>query len=116
MDNIVKKLQEANVGKVLENEPLAKHTTIKIGGPADIFIEPNSIESLKKTLEIIKEHGIKWRAIGRGSNLLVSDKGIEGAVIKLGNGINHLELKGTTLTVGAGYSVVSLAIQIAKKG
>ncbi|MFS0823701.1 UDP-N-acetylmuramate dehydrogenase [Bacillus sp. 1P02SD] len=116
MDNIVKELQEANVGKVLVNEPLSKHTTIKIGGPADVFIEPDSIESLKKTLEIIKKHGIKWRAIGRGSNLLVSDKGIEGAVIKIGNGLNHMELDGTTLTVGAGYSIVSLAVQIARKG
>ncbi|WP_449539925.1 UDP-N-acetylmuramate dehydrogenase [Ferdinandcohnia sp. Marseille-Q9671] len=116
MDKIVKELQEANVGKVLVNEPLSKHTTIKIGGPADIFIEPNSIDSIKKTIDIIKKHDIKWRAIGRGSNLLVSDKGIEGAVIKLGNGINHLEIDGTTITVGAGYSVVSLAVQIARKG
>ncbi|MDR4886588.1 UDP-N-acetylmuramate dehydrogenase [Fredinandcohnia sp. QZ13] len=116
MDNIVKELQEASVGKVLVNEPLSKHTTIKIGGPADLFIEPDSVESLKKTLEIIKKHGIKWRAIGRGSNLLVSDNGIEGAVIKMGNGLNHMELDGTTLTVGAGYSIVSLAVQIARKG
>ncbi|MFT4413471.1 UDP-N-acetylmuramate dehydrogenase [Fredinandcohnia humi] len=116
MDTIVKELQDAKVGKVIINEPLAKHTTIKIGGPADLFIEPNDIESLKKTIQIIKKHGIKWRAIGRGSNLLVSDKGIEGAVIKLGNGINHLEIENTKITVGAGYSVVSLAILIGKKG
>ncbi|MFS0861395.1 UDP-N-acetylmuramate dehydrogenase [Fredinandcohnia sp. 179-A 10B2 NHS] len=116
MDKIAKELMDANVGKVLVNEPLAKHTTIKIGGPADIFIEPNSVESVKKTIDIVKKHGIKWRAIGRGSNLLVSDKGIEGAVIKLGNGINHLDIEGNSITVGAGYSVVSLAVLIGKKG
>lgn len=116
MDKIVKELMDANVGKVLVNEPLAKHTTIKIGGPADIFIEPDSVESVKKTIDIVKKHGIKWRAIGRGSNLLVSDQGIEGAVIKLGNGINHLDIEGTSITVGAGYSVVSLAVLIGKRG
>ena len=59
---------------------------------------------------------MKWRAIGRGSNLLVSDKGIEGVVIKLGEELNHLEVNETSITVGAGYSLVSLAVTISKRG
>ena len=90
MEQLVKKLQEANIGKVYENEPLANHTTWKIGGPADVLIEPNSIDSLKKGMELIKDAGIHWRAIGRGSNLLVSDEGIEGVVIKRrGTGVSE---------------------------
>jgi UDP-N-acetylmuramate dehydrogenase len=116
MEKIALELQEAGVGKVSLNEPLAKHTTMKVGGPADLFIEPKDIESLKKTMEIIKKYALKWRAIGRGSNLLVSDKGIEGAVIKLGNGIDHLEINGTEITVGGGYSLVKLSTFISKKG
>ncbi len=116
MKTLFRELTEANIGKVLENEPLAKHTTIKIGGPADIFIEPNSTDSLCKAIEIIKQHGVKWTAIGRGSNLLVADKGIEGAVIKLGVGMDAFELNGETLTVGGGYSVIRLATIISKKG
>jgi UDP-N-acetylmuramate dehydrogenase len=116
MEAIVQELLSANVGKVLMNEPLANHTTMKIGGPTDIFIEPKDIEGIKTTIEIIKKHGIEWRAIGRGSNLLVSDKGIEGAVIKLGDGLDHLSIEGNTITVGAGFSVVRLATMISKKG
>ncbi|PLS06464.1 UDP-N-acetylmuramate dehydrogenase [Neobacillus cucumis] len=116
MDAIVKELQNLNIGKVKSNEPLLNHTTIKIGGPADIFIEPSSVDNLKKVMSVIEKYGIKWRAIGRGSNLLVSDKGIEGAVIKLGSGLDHLEINETEITVGGGYSLVSLATSISKKG
>jgi UDP-N-acetylmuramate dehydrogenase len=116
MDAIVAELQNLNIGKVKINEPLVNHTTIKIGGPADLFIEPSSVDNLKKAMTVIEKNGIKWRAIGRGSNLLVSDKGIEGAVIKLGSGLDHLEINETEITVGGGYSLVSLATSISKKG
>lgn len=116
MKAIFDELTEAKIGKVLENEPLAKHTTIKIGGPADIFIEPNSTDSLCKAMEIIKKHDAKWTVIGRGSNLLVADKGIEGVVIKLGVGMDNFELDEETLTVGGGYSVIRLATIISKQG
>lgn len=116
MKELASKLQEMNIGTVREQEPLSSHTTIKIGGPADLFIEPSSIENLAKVMEVIKEAGIKWTAIGRGSNLLVSDKGIEGAVIKLGAGLDHLDVNGTKITVGGGVSVVSLAMAMSRKG
>lgn len=116
MKEAVEKLRELQVGKVMENEPLANHTTMKIGGPADLFIEPSSIEHLEKTMEVIKESGLKWTVIGRGSNLLVSDMGIEGAVIKLGKGLDNLVINGTEITVGAGFSLVSLSVQISKNG
>lgn len=116
MIELCTKLKELNVGKVKENEPLANHTTLKIGGPADCFVEPSSIENLQKTMEVISDYQVNWRAIGRGSNLLVSDHGIEGVVIKLGTGINDLQLDGTQITVGGGYSLVALATQISRKG
>lgn len=116
MEQILMKLQEAEVGKVVQNEPLAKHTTIKIGGPAEIFVEPNSIEDLKKTMDIVIESGVPWRAIGRGSNLLVGDSGIKGVVIKLGKGLDHLEVDGDTITAGGGYSLIKLTTVISKQG
>lgn len=116
MDGIIKELQELNIGKVEEHVPLAKYTTIKIGGPADLLIEPSSIENLTKVLEIVKKHQLTWWAIGRGSNLLVSDHGIEGAVIKLGTGLDQLEVNGDQIKVGAGYSLISLATAISRKG
>ncbi|WP_409292124.1 UDP-N-acetylmuramate dehydrogenase [Peribacillus sp. SCS-37] len=116
MKEIVRELNELEVGKVAENEPLASHTTMKIGGPAELFIEPSSVENLEKTMQVIKKHNIKWRAIGRGSNLLVLDEGIEGAVIKLSSGLSDLEINGTEIKVGGGYSLVSLATQMSRKG
>lgn len=116
MDAIVSELQNLNIGKVKENEPLRNHTTIKIGGPADLFIEPSSVDNLKSVMEVIGRHQTHWRAIGRGSNLLVSDKGIEGAVIKLGAGLDQLEIDDTEIIVGGGHSLVSLSTIISKKG
>ncbi|MBA2874082.1 UDP-N-acetylmuramate dehydrogenase [Thermaerobacillus caldiproteolyticus] len=116
MKPLVAELLEANIGKVKEQEPLANHTTMKVGGPADIFVEPDSIESLKKAMEIIQKHQVSWRAIGRGSNLLVSDEGIEGVVIKLGEGLDELKVEGEEVTVGGGYSLIRLATVISKQG
>ncbi|MDP4163935.1 MAG: UDP-N-acetylmuramate dehydrogenase [Bacillota bacterium] len=116
MDGLIKEITELNIGKVRENEPLSQHTTIKIGGPADLFIEPSSIENLKKLMEIIRKSKLKWRAIGRGSNLLVSDRGIEGAVIKLGQGIDQIQINGTEVRAGGGQSLISLATNISKQG
>jgi UDP-N-acetylmuramate dehydrogenase len=116
LNELMNELTEWNVGVIKKHELLANHTTIKIGGPADLFVEPSSIASLEKTLELIHKYKVRWRAIGRGSNLLVSDNGIEGVVIKLGNGLNQMKLDGTLLTVGAGFSLVGLAVQISRKG
>ncbi|MBB3867983.1 UDP-N-acetylmuramate dehydrogenase [Geobacillus sp. NFOSA3] len=116
MKAMVNELLSANVGKVKEMEPLSNHTTIKVGGPADVLIEPDSVENLKKTMAIIKKHEVPWRAIGRGSNLLVSDEGVEGVVIKIGEGLDELHVDGETVTVGGGYSLVRLATLMSKQG
>jgi UDP-N-acetylmuramate dehydrogenase len=116
MNKLASKLIEANVGKVLLGESLANHTTMKIGGPADILVEPSSVEGLEITIKYIKEFGVKWRAIGRGSNLLVSDQGIEGVVIKLGEGLDSLEVNGTEIIVGGGYPLIKLATVLSRKG
>ncbi|MGP4080329.1 UDP-N-acetylmuramate dehydrogenase [Pseudalkalibacillus sp. R45] len=116
MDNIIEQLEQAEVGKILRDEPLSKHTTIKIGGPADVFVEPDSVEALKKVIDIVKNNDVPWTTIGRGSNLLVSDEGIEGVVIKLGKGTDHLEENGEEILVGGGYSLVKLSTIMSRKG
>jgi UDP-N-acetylmuramate dehydrogenase len=116
MDGLFTEIQDLNIGKVKRNEGLSQHTTMKIGGPADIFIEPASLENIQKVMTFLKERQIPWRAIGRGSNLLVSDKGIEGVVIKLGSGLDHLTINDSKITVGGGHSLVSLSTLISKKG
>ncbi|MFC0237706.1 UDP-N-acetylmuramate dehydrogenase [Fictibacillus phosphorivorans] len=112
---LAEKLKSEDLGTVLVNEPLKNHTTLKIGGPADLFYVPKNIDCLKKALSYIKEANAPIRAIGRGSNLLVADGGIEGVVIKVGEGINHLEKNDNTIRVGGGYSLIPLATVMSRE-
>lgn len=116
MKHIIQALTKAKAGKVWLNEPLKKHTTWKIGGPADIMIQPKNKEELIKTMRIIFDKKVPYLVIGRGSNLLVRDGGIRGAVIKMGDGLDDLHIDDHFVTVGAGYSMIKLATVIAKKG
>ncbi|SDD63052.1 UDP-N-acetylmuramate dehydrogenase [Bacillus wiedmannii] len=116
MEQLVNELIEANVGRVLVNEALARYTTIKIGGPADILIVPKHVASIEKTLQLVKKYKTKWTVIGRGSNLLVSDLGIEGVVIRLGEGLDHLEVEKHRVRVGGGYPLIKLSTLLSRQG
>nr|WP_257143959.1 UDP-N-acetylmuramate dehydrogenase [Bacillus sp. AFS002410] len=111
------KLKEVlNDSSLLINEPLANHTTMKIGGPAEYLVIPKTVNEIKEIINLANEHGINVTVIGRGSNLLVSDQGIEGVVIKVSDCLDHIEVDGTKVIVGAGYSVIRLATQLSRKG
>ncbi|PFR38037.1 UDP-N-acetylmuramate dehydrogenase [Bacillus cereus] len=116
MEQLVNELIEADVGRVLVNEPLARYTTMKIGGPADILIVPKHVAGIEKTLQLVKQYKTKWTVIGRGSNLLVSDQGIEGVVIRLGEGLDHLEVEKHKVRVGSGYSLIKLSTLLSRQG
>lgn len=115
MKNIVKLLEEKSIGKVLENESLKKYNTYKIGGTAKLVVFPESIEKLVDLLHIIKDNNIKYKVIGKGSNLIFSSKEFDGIIIKLDN-LDKLEIDGTKIVVGAGYSLVKLSLETAKMG
>lgn len=95
--------------KVSFNEPMKKHTTFKIGGCADIFCEPKNADELKKLIDFFKSNSIPHTVIGNGSNLLVSDKGVRGAVIKIGSRMAEISVNGATITAGAGALLSKLA-------
>lgn len=83
MEEIYSKMLEfLSKEQIYLNEPMSKHTSFKIGGPADIFVKPKSIDELKNIIELAKENNIQTTVIGNGSNLLVKDGGIRGIVIK----------------------------------
>ncbi|MGI5173529.1 FAD-binding protein [Treponema sp. OMZ 840] len=88
-------------GKILFNEPMAAHTTFKIGGPADIFIEPADERSFIFVLSEAAAFAIPLFILGGGSNLVVSDKGIEGCVLSTAS-LNHISFDGSVLHCGAG--------------
>ncbi|MFJ8530627.1 UDP-N-acetylmuramate dehydrogenase [Bacillus sp. NPDC094106] len=116
MEQLANELIEEKVGKVFVNESLARYTTMKIGGPADILIMPSGAAGVEKILDLVTKHKIKWTAIGRGSNLLVSDKGIEGVVIRLGEGLDHLEVEEAIVRVGGGYPLIKLSTLLSRQG
>ncbi|HEU4962551.1 MAG TPA: UDP-N-acetylmuramate dehydrogenase [Bacilli bacterium] len=105
-----------DVGTVLFDEPLSKHTSWKIGGPADVFLLPTRLEHLVRIMEITKANGIPWYVIGKGSNLLVRDNGLRGVVIKLADNYADLSINGDTLTAQGGRSFVSAAKQAIRQG
>ena len=83
IESIMKEINNDTSSLCLMNEPLKKHTTYKIGGPADLMIFPKSKQDLIKVIEIINKNKLQLTILGSGSNVLVSDNGIRGAVISL---------------------------------
>ena len=95
--------------KYIKNEPMKNHTTFKIGGPADYFLNINSPEQLKKVISLAKQENIPFTLLGKGSNVLVSDKGIEGVVITL-SGMDSITVSGTEITAQAGANLASVCM------
>ena len=102
---------------VRRDEPLARRTTLRVGGPADLFIEPSSDNALASTLEIAHLRGIPVFLLGRGSNLLVRDGGIRGIVLSLSHPhFSRIELQGERITAGAGARLKSIAHEARRAG
>jgi UDP-N-acetylmuramate dehydrogenase len=117
--NIKEILENSKLNKenLYYNEPMAKHTSFKIGGPADVFIKVDNIEELKETLDLSKKNQIPLTIIGNGSNLLVTDKGIRGITAKLN--LKDIEIKNENnkqiIKVDAGVPVGLLAQKLLKE-
>ncbi|GAA0733824.1 UDP-N-acetylmuramate dehydrogenase [Clostridium oceanicum] len=101
---------ESIVGKsnIFIDEPMKKHISFKVGGPADLLVIPTEIDQVKKCISICKENCIPYYIIGNGSNLLVRDGGIRGAVIKLCK-LNSITVEGDSITVGGGASLTNVS-------
>ncbi|MBQ8857658.1 MAG: UDP-N-acetylmuramate dehydrogenase [Lachnospiraceae bacterium] len=102
--------------KVLVNEPMASHTTFRIGGPADYFVMPETIEELAAVLKLCKEEAVPYFILGNGSNLLVGDKGFRGVVIQLYKNFDGIQIEGTKVTAKAGAMLIRVAKEAGKAG
>lgn len=98
------------------HEPMKKHTTFRIGGPADYYLCPHSTEEMQKILQICKENNIEFFILGNGSNLLVSDKGYRGAVIQLWKNFSDIIAEEKTITVKAGALLSKVAAEALEEG
>ena len=103
-------------GKLLENEPLSRYTTWRIGGPARYLALPADSEDVVRALELAQDRGLPWVVLGLGSNVLVKDGGFPGVVIRMGKGLDRFEMKGATAIVGAGMPTPILARRTAEAG
>ena len=90
---------------LLAQEPMAKHTSFRIGGPADVLAQPADEAELAALLKRAGEHAVPVTLVGNGSNLLVRDKGIRGLVIKLSNIFSSITVDGNVITFGSGISL-----------
>ena len=95
--------------KVRISEPMNRHTTFRIGGPADYFLLPSTAEEVKKILEICKKKELPYFILGNGSNLLVSDEGYRGVIIQLYRNYGGITVEGTNIRAGAGALLSQIA-------
>ena len=106
-------IKKLKVGKVIENIDLKKYTTYKAGGIGRVLVIPKDIESLQKLFNYINKNNIKYKMLGLGSNLIFGDDIYEGILIKLDE-FNDVNISGTTIRVGAGYSLIKLSLLAAR--
>ena len=102
IETVMNEINNETASLCLMNESLKKHTTYGIGGPADLMIFPKSKQDLIKVIEIINENKIQLTILGSGSNVLVSDNGIRGAVISLKNSLKQVEVDDNILYAECG--------------
>lgn len=115
MENIYNELiKYINKEQVLQNELMSKHTSFKIGGPADIFITVNNLKELKHVLQVATYRNIPVTYIGNGSNILVRDNGIRGITIKIN--FKDIEINGEEINVCAGTPLPVLAKKAYENG
>lgn len=99
---------------ILENEPMSKHTTFRIGGNADMFVSPQ-VSQVASIIALAKEYDVPVTIIGNGSNLLVGDKGIRGLVLSFGKEAEEIQVDGNCITVSAGTILAKVAAEAAKR-
>lgn len=103
-------------GRVKINEPMSVHTTFRVGGQADYFIEPASIEEIIRVLDVTLQSGLPLTLLGNGSNVVVADRGIRGVVLFVGSTFAQINLDGTTIKAQAGAPLASVAAFAARHG
>lgn len=117
MNRLIGRLQDiAADGQLLLNEPMAAHTTFRIGGRADALFLPESAQQIAQALCWAREEGVPTLLIGNGSNLLVRDGGIRGLVIALGDRFSRIRMEGDTLWAQAGASLKRVAAAAQEAG
>jgi UDP-N-acetylenolpyruvoylglucosamine reductase len=114
-DELAARVSSATV--IRRDEPMARHTTLRVGGPADVYVEPGHEADLAAVLKFCREQGVTFFVLGRGSNLLVRDGGFRGAVICLAAPeFSKIEVANGRLRCGAGARLKNVAVEARRNG
>ena len=115
-DQFLTELQNVMGGSgIFMEEPMKKHTTFRVGGPADVLVQPDET-ALVAILALCRQYHVSYSFIGNGSNLLVGDKGIRGVVIEMTDPMGNIEVDGTKITAQAGAMLSKIANTAASNG
>lgn len=115
-DQFLTELQNVMGGSgIFMQEPMKKHTTFRVGGPADVLVQPDET-ALAAVLGLCRQYHVPYSFIGNGSNLLVGDKGIRGVVIEMTEPMGNIEVHGTQITAQAGAMLSKIANTAASNG
>ena len=115
-DQFLTELQNVMGGSgIFMEEPMKKHTTFRVGGPADVLVQPDET-ALAAVLALCRQYHVSYSFIGNGSNLLVGDKGIRGVVIEMTEPMGNTEVHGTRITAQAGAMLSKIANTAASNG
>ena len=115
-DQFLTELQNVMGGSgIFMQEPMKKHTTFRVGGPADVLVQPDET-ALAAILALCRQYHVSYSFIGNGSNLLVGDKGIRGVVIEMTEPMGNIEVHGTQITAQAGAMLFKIANTAASNG
>ncbi|TAH56890.1 MAG: UDP-N-acetylmuramate dehydrogenase [Methanosarcina mazei] len=102
--------------QILYNEPMKNHTSFKLGGPAEKFIEPKDTTELIEAIKSLREQDIPYYIIGNGSNLLISDKGLKGAIVKIGDSFGSVSINEDLIIAESGVLLSTLSKMAAREG
>lgn len=102
--------------QIKENEPMKHHTTFRIGGVADVMALPYKEQEIVEIIELAKKHNIPYTIVGNGSNILVTDKGIRGIVIKVADNFSQISIDGNTVYAQAGARLTAISRRIYEEG
>ena len=115
MDDLLKELKCANIGRILTEVSLANYTTYKVGGIAKVMVYPTNVEKLTYLIKMLKSYKVSYMVLGFGSNVLFSDKVYDGVIIKLDE-FNDIKIEHNKITAGAGASLMKVALMSVKRG
>ena len=97
-------------------EPLSRHTSFQIGGPAALFCEPQNKRQLARAIAVCRQAGVRYYLLGKGTNILFADEGFDGVVIHIGEVLGNIECNGLSVTAQAGAALAKVCIAAANEG